>query len=464
MSTQKKESSVEKEVTYADDSVISENESNIDEIISGKKSEDKFVAGELPDTTVEDSVAPSKRTSKFRDQLSDEDLAAVRAAAPEIAGKMLKNFNYIIDFGGEVLEGVSNVTSKLLKEQSGIDLPEADEIATNILRALDGYEEKYAKKENKFFQNLMNKIRGIQYSLKNAINDAKSLEEKMDIASRELQKMIEGLKDNVIRGEELRKAMKNSIGDIIRVLAIFEEVIDLVKADLVEMENLKKGKKDEDLIIWKGNKLTALEFEEEHAHYAKVFSELEKTWFSWRQRLFVYNTNIVAIRNIIDTSVSSQHTLRRIKNETIDMAKNQLVQWQQAEKLRISAKSAQKVNDISNKIISRASEGAAEAVEEAAKAANLNMLNEDTILAMTNSVRRQFDAIVTSEREGRALRARNLAIIQQSEQTIKEVSEEAQKKLLEDAMAIVRADSEAVEAQKGENVLSNIGFGESRIK
>lgn len=453
MSTQKKSTSSAKKTEYADNGVSS--------LLSSNDVTEDVNLSPLEKNNIEEDTS-SDITTKYRDQLTEEELAAVKLAAPEIGEKMFATVNYIVDFGVDVLEGVNNVTSKLLKEQSSIKIPEIEQHANNILRVIDGYEKKYGKDSETIFKKLMNKIRGLQYDVKSSIRDTQSLEKKLDMAGNELYKMEQSQKENAIRGQELRKEMLKSISDIVRVLAIFEEVIEYMKGQLNEIEELVKGKEDDELIVWRGENYTGQEFREIQASFISSFGKVQKTWFSWRQRLFVYNTNSIAIRNIVNSSFETQHTIQQLRRETIDMAKTQIAQWQQARSNEVTANKIIEVKEISNVIIRRAAKGAADAIEASSKAANTSMLEEETLNAITDSMKSQFDSILRNEREGRAQQARNLAIIQQSEKTIKDLDKNAQQELVDDAMSSIRpeknSDKGFSDNGKSNDVLSGLGI------
>lgn len=456
MSTQKKETSSAKETVYADAA------GSVDSLLSDEKVVDKdFIIGSKTTDTSELDKSYENSSRKFRDQLTDDERAAISAKAPEIAENMLESVNRVMEFGSEVLDGVSQTTSRLLKEQSHVNMKEADTMMTNILRSLDKMEKKYTRKESMFLKKIFGKMKNVSYDIKTAARDAKSLEEKLDIAGRELYKMNLELQHNAVRGEALRDEMKESISSIVRVLAIFEEVIDYIKAELISMDDLVKDKEKDDSVVWKGEIISVDALRQKQAEYTMTFGEVEKTWYAWRQRLYFHNVHIIAANNIISTSASNQHVLNHVRREGIDTAKVTLAQWQQAEILAESAEIGNKVLDGINELAIKAAEGTAAAIENSNKLANRAIFDEETLIAMTNSLRSQFESIVTAEREGRAMRARNLSIIQQSEATISELEEKTQKQLIEDAMTIVRADAEVNETKRkaeSSDILSSLGI------
>lgn len=397
---------------------------------------------------------------KFRKQLTDLELKAVQKAAPGLSEKMVEDFNYIITFGSDVLDNINAINSRLLSEQKDVEIPEADVMVNGILRELDGYSAKYSNPKMKnFIDRMMEKMKGSTYTLKTMVRDAKPIADKMDIAQKEIYKIELKLRDNVTRGHELRNVTIETLTEIVKILAIFEEVIEVTRVVALYMESVlsKAAAQGEDApVSWDDKTYTVNEFREIYAQQASALGEIEKTWFAWRQKFFLYTTNVVATRNIINSSFGLQRTCMRVRVDAIPAARSQLVVWQQAEQARQGAQMAEKVNEGVDRLIRDAATGTASAVEAVAKANQRSMLSEETIMAVTDSLRDQFTSMVTAEREGRAIRARNLAVIQSSESAIKVASDEARKELIESAMEIVRADAKISDQKDTDDVLSKL--------
>ena len=401
---------------------------------------------------------------KFRKQLSEKELTAVEASAPKISEKMVNDFNYIISFGSDVLDEINSINSRLLDEQKDVEIPEADAIVNNVLRELDGYSAKYGNPKLKnFIERMVEKMKGSTYTLKTMVRDAKPIAEKLDLAQKEIYKMELKLRDNVNRGHELRNATIKTLTDIVKILAIFEEVIEVTRVNALKMDETlnEAAKNGEDAEVkWEGETYTVNEFREIHAQYASALGEIEKTWFAWRQKFFLYTTNVVATRNIINSSFGLQRTCMRVRSDAIPAARSQLVVWQQAEQARQGAEMAERVNKGVDKLINDAAVGTATAVDEISAANQRNMLSEETILAVTDSLRNQFKSMVDAEREGRAVRARNLAVIQQSEAVLKTASDDARREMIENAMEVVRADANVGNKKDTDEVLTKLGVTE----
>ena len=313
---------------------------------------------------------------------------------------------------------------------------------------------------SKMIQKIIHKFKGTGYTLKAMVRDSKPIAEKLTIASGQLQKMEYELRDNVLRGHELRKATLKALNDMVKVLAVFEEVLEVTRNDAQEMDKALKVAEAGDanaVVIWKDKTYSVEEFREILGNQTTTLGEIEKSWFAWRQKYFLYGANVTATRNIINMSFGLQRTCQRVRVDAIPAARSQLVVWQQAEKGRQGARMAESANKGIDRLIAGAAEGTASAVAEVAEANQRNMLSEETILKVTQGIRDQFAAIVEAEKNGRAVRARNLAIIQQSEQNIKVASDDARTALIESAMATVRADAEDIKKADTQDVLNQLG-------
>lgn len=442
------------------DSIISKNQGTTVEVVEETALEHEVNTVDAEEFKVK---RPEDTSIKFRNQLDEKDLEAVRKAAPDLAKKMVKDYTFIIDFGAEVMEDLDNVSSRMLEEQKGIKLPEADQAVNGILKELDGYSAKYADpKTRNFFNKIVQKFKGSTYTIKNMVRDAKPIADKLDIAKAEILQMELKLQDNVRRGQELRKVTVKTVDDLVKVLALFEEIIDVSRQEAVAMDNKRKVAEaagPDSVITWEDKKYTIEEFNEILQNQVNAIGEMEKTWFAWRQKFFIYTANISAIRNIVTTSIGLLRTCHRVRTDAIPAAKHQITAWQQAELANQGAEMANRANEGVDRLIAGASKGMAEAVIKGSEANQRPMLSENTIVAMTEDLKRQFTAMVEAENKGREVRARNLGIMEQSEKAIAQASEEARQALLENAMAVVRENTATSNKSEADDILSILNKG-----
>lgn len=404
---------------------------------------------------------PNDTSIKFRNQLDKEDLKTVQDAAPGLSASMVKDYTLILNFGSEVVQELDQVSSRMLEEQKGTAIPEADKMVNGILRELDGYQAKYGDpKTRNFLNKLMERIKGSTYTVKNMVRDSKPIVDKLDKVAAEIYEMELKLRENVLRGNELRKTTSKTISNLVKVLALFEEIIEVTRMDALEMEDkltAAKAQGEDSVIVWDDKKFTIEQFQNVIENQVTALGEMEKTWFSWRQKFFIYTANVAAIRNIVNISVGLQRTCHRVRTSAITSAKHQLTAWQQAELASQGAKMADRANEGVDRLIAGASKGMADAVEAGAYANQKPMMSEETIVSMTADLKRQFTAIVESEQHGRTVRAKNLEIMTASEKAIGEASEEARKALIENAMAVIRNESKTSNADDANDILSQLG-------
>lgn len=384
----------------------------------------------------------NKTVFKFRNQLSETDLERVKKSAPVVGQKMVDDYNYILQFGSDILKSINLVNERLLVEQKSIELPEADNIVNQILRTLDGYGAKYnnpalQKKLGKF----LDKIRGSAYNLKAMIRDTKPLLAKLNIAEEKIYKMELNLADNVTRGQELHQITLDSLDDMVRVLAVFEEILDWLHGEIITIDEIVKNSDENSSIKWLDKTYTLEEFRNVQAIYVTALGEIEKTGFAWRQKFFLYTANVSAIRNIVNASFSLRRVCQRVRFDAIPAAKTQIVAWQQAELTRQGAEMADKVNSGVDQLIRDSSQATAEAIDAVNEVNQKNMMSEETIVAVTESLKQQFQSFVDAEKNGRILRERNLQVIEQSERAIKTASAQAQREIVENALSVVKKDN-----------------------
>lgn len=424
---------------------------NVDTVKDLAAEKDMLVADESVDPVVSEADGLQSENTKvfnenrtnFRNQLSPEDLQKVKQAAPIIAQEMLEDPDRILSFGESVMKTIYDLNAQMLEEQKEVKIPEADAIVNGILSDLDGYSKKYkAKNGNGFFDKLVKGFRNQKHSLKSMVQDAKPIVKKLDEAQVKILDMENALRDNVARGQVLHDTTIQTLRQMVKVLATLEEIVDITREQAQEVEKAlnSAGASADSMVVFKNKKYTVQEFREVFKKYAYVLSEEEKTWFSWRQQFFMYTTNISATNNIIQSSFALRRTCRNIREKAIPSARSQLVVWQQAEQARHGADMANRVNDGVNRLIKSAAEGTTEAVGQVAEANQNAMINEDAINTMAESLREQFVKMVEEERRGRTIRAKNIAVIEEAERSLRASEEQYQNDVLDDASTSVGAE------------------------
>lgn len=422
----------------------------------------------LETVTPEDASATSMKQVKFkfRDYLDAQQLADLKKNAPAVAAKMVTDYNSIIQFGTPVLERLNETSVHLLNVQQDIKIPAAERIVNDLLREMDGYEAKYY---NKNVDDLVNKIvgffRGAGYSLTTMVRESKPLVEKLDLAAKNMRDMEIKLSDNVTRGQGLHAETVATLQEVVAVLAALEEIIEVAKVEFGEIDSIiveaeKSAQKGEIVgVTYKGNPITLQQLRIIHANYANGVSELEKTWFDWRQQFFLGSAQAPTILNLILVSATMQRQCQVFRTMGIPQARRSLVLWQQAQLAKEGAEAGAAVQAGVNKIIRGSAEAAAEAVDITAKAAQTPLIEEETIFTIINSVKAQCDSLVAADKWGRDMRARNISILEAGEQGMKETFSDSRRQLVANAVQASQTPQELAPVPD-ENILKQLGVAE----
>lgn len=387
------------------------------------------------------AMTPAEAKFQFRSLLNSEQLEALKANAPALTDKMIRDSNAMMSFGDPVLQKMNSTSTQLLEAQKHIDVPEADEIVNNLLREIDGYSAKY---KNAQVENTINKIsaffRKNAYSLKAMVRESKPIAEKIDMAEVALVSMENKLGENASRARILHTSTIRTLQEVVAVLAALEEIQEVAHNEFSKADALlREAEAAVDStglasVEWRGRQVSLNEFREIHTDFANGVSELEKTWFDWRQQFFLGSAQAPSIRNLILVSIDMQRRCKSFRTQGLPAARNSLAMWQQAALAKQGAEMGKAVNEGTNKLIQDAFGATAEAVTEVAKAAQTPVVSEETVWAVIDSVKAQCEGLVAADKLGRELRSRNLAALEQGEKSMKEGFTESRRQLVQNAL------------------------------
>ena len=391
-------------------------------------------AAEVQATPLEQAIAeapgtdaavsrPDEASFKFRSLLTAKQLEDLERGAPILAKKFVDDVNQIVSFGGPVMQKMNSASVQLLEAQREIKIPEADQVVNDMLRTMDGFEKKWRSQK---LEDAVNTVVGwfkkTKYTLSTMVRESRPISDKIDLAEVKLQEMESALADNIARGQLLHAQTLSHMDDVVAVLAALEQVIqelreefDGVDALLSEAEVSKAGS-----VVYKDETIPVAELREIHSKLSFVLSETEKTWADWRTQFFLGFAHAPATRNLIVTTFALRRRLATFRTMGLPSARQSLVMWQQAAFAREGAELGQSVQEGTNKLIQGAFAETAKSIEAVANAAQAPVITEDTIWAVIDSVKAQCEAIVTADRSGRALRARNLQALERGEHTIED--------------------------------------------
>ncbi|RJS46942.1 toxic anion resistance protein [Nocardioides cavernaquae] len=417
----------------------------------------------LAKVTPEDAAAaaPSEATFQFRSLLTDEQRADLERNAPGVAAQMVGDFQAIIRFGEPVLTKLNASSTQLLAAQRDIKVPPAEDMVNDLLREMDGFQKKYRnEKVESAVRKVVDFIRGATYSLKTLVREAKPISDKIDIAETKLKEMELRLADNVTRGQQLHKNTVETLQDVVAVLAALEQINEVVRADFAAADEALKGAEvlgDMGSVQFQDRTMTVNELRELHGQLATASSEIEKTWFDWRQQFFLGYAQAPSIRNLILVSATMQRRCQVFRTMGLPSARTSLAMWQQAALAQEGAEMGSAVQKGTNDLVKGAFEATGKAVTETARASQTPLIDEDTIWSIIESIKVQCDGLVAADKWGREVRARNLKALEQGEGTIRTTFTESRRQLVANAVAATSSSSVEAAPLPEKDILGALG-------
>lgn len=364
---------------------------------------------------------PEDAVFKFRSLLTERQLSDLRRGAPRLAKRFIDDVNQIVSFGGPVMQKMNGASVQLLDAQRHIKVPQADAIVNDLLREMDGFEKKWRSVQ---LENAVNSVVGwfkkSKYTFTTMVRETKPIAERIDLAEVKLQEMEIALADNVARGQLLHKQTLAHMDDVVAVLAALEEVIEVIRAEFEEADDLLRDAEasGREAATYKGETVTVSSLRETHGQLSFALSETEKSWADWRSQFFLGFAHAPATRNLVVTTFALRRRLAAFRTMGLPSARQSLAMWQQAAFAREGAELGTAVQAGTNKLIQSSFAETAKSVEAVAHASQAPVITEDTIWAVIDSVKSQCNSIVAADKAGRALRARNLQALERGETTI----------------------------------------------
>jgi len=403
------------------------------------------------------ATSPQDAKFRFRELLTPQQRADLEKGAPLVAQSFIKDVNQIMAFGGGTIEKMKQFSVQMLDAQKRVEIPEADRIIGDLLREMDGFSKKY---RNAKFEDFGKKVMGIfktaKYSIKTMARDMKPLEEKLDLVELKLEEMDSQLADNVTRGQILHSKILEQMKEVVSVLAALEEIIELIRKEYEEANGAlqEATAMGEEFVVYKGERITTSELQSITENISTSLSEAEKSWHDWRQQFFMGWGNAPATRNLVITTIALRRRLKTFKDMGIQSGRQALVTWKQAAEARKGAELGMAVQEGANKMIQYAYKEVADTTKMIAEASQAPIISEETVHAVIDSVRSQAKSIVEADRQGRALRARNLQALERGEVQIKDEVLAMQEQLAANARqdpGIIQSRGDAKAVGKGDN-------------
>lgn len=417
----------------------------------------------------DDAAATSMEHVKFqfRNLLDEKQRTELATNAPAVAAKMIGDYNAIIQFGGPVLDKLNSGSVELLNAQRQIKVPEAEIIVNDLLRSIDGYSAKFrSEKAEGVMEKVSAFFKGTTYSLKAMVRESQPIADKLNLAETSLRKMELSLADNVTRGQQLHKNINETMVSVVAVLAALEEIIEVSKTEFFLIdETLKKVDaqevKDAPVITveFKGKTISSNELRNQHTIYANGISELEKTWFDWRQQFFLGYSQAPSVLNLILVSATMQRRCQVFRTMGIPNGRTALAMLQQAVLAKDGAEMGTAVQEGTNKLIQHAFKATGEAVTEAAMAAQTPVVSEETVFTIVDSIKAQCEGLVAADKWGREMRNRNIQALENGEAGIKQTFTESRRALVANAVQATRQPQALAPAPES-NILTQLGVTE----
>lgn len=414
-------------------------DSLLNSTIREEKSKETVLEKKISEVTPEDAAATKQSEVKFqfRSLLDEDQQKALQLSAPKVATQMIKNYSTIVNFGAPVLQKLNESSIMLLNEQKNIKIPEADQVVSNLLREIDGYQAKYRNEKLEDFVGKLKKLfKGTNYSLKSMVRDAQPISKRLDEVETKIRSMELDLENNNIRARKLHEQTLETMKEVVAVLAALEEIANVVRTDYNEVNKLieDNGGDETAVVTYKGQKYSVSELREIHTDLAEGLSEIEKSWFDWRQQFFLGYASTPSLRNLILVSSSMQRRLQVFRTQGVPSARRSLAMWQQAALAKESAQLSDSLQKGTNDLIQSSFGATAEAVEKVAYASQAPVITEETIFSIIHSVKNQAQALVDADKWGRDMRSKNLDAIETGEKAIKDTTIDSRRQIVMNAV------------------------------
>lgn len=405
---------------------------------------------QLATVTPDDAAAEAVEEARFqfRSLLAPDQLAQLKAAAPNVSERMVNDTSAIISFGAPVLDRLNAAATQMLEAQSSIEIPEADLIVGDLLREMDGYKAKYRnEKLEDFVSRVKDIFKSTKYSFQAMVQDSKPIVEKLDIAAGRLQQMEIDLQDNQSRGRQLHKIILDSLDDAVGVLAALEEVQEVTRREAEEADRVLRAAESEvdhgvGNVTWKGETISTNEMREIHAQLASALSQMEQSWFDWRQQFFMGYAQAPSVRNIALVSATMERRCQSLRTMGIPSAKMTLAAWQQAMLAKEAGEMGDAVNKGINDLTQEAFRSMGSTVAEVARSSQAPIITEETVFVVVDSIREQCEGLVAADKWGREQRARNLKALEAGERQVSSDYSASRRELIANAIAATSPDAD----------------------
>lgn len=372
--------------------------------IEGKETEPKGPV----DTAISRAASTgSLQTFSCRQVLGEAQLAQVATLASKLLPEMLADGTKLSNFGSSSLDGVNRTVSRILAEQTKLEIPEVSKLTKEMNHIVSDFRHKYNPddpKVKKVFdafdswkQTIGNLIRGGRNLLDDLYEDSLTVEKSLDRSAGKLVEKRHILQRNVILCDELYVENEKAISQLIGVIAIMEQIRDNALAEAQTLQPKIDAAQE--------NSPEKRDLTERQNLITEFIGDVEIRINEFVQRLFVAWTTSPQIRNIRKISYGLDQRLGLLVQLTIPTLKMTVAVWGSLVQAESAGKQKEEIDNLTNDALTNFANAAATSVPKIAQIIQAPSLRPETIVAMADSIVAQNKGIEDAVREGQRQRA-----------------------------------------------------------
>lgn len=372
--------------------------------IEGKDTEPKGPV----DTAISKAVSTgSLQTFSCRDVLGPLGLKKVQEIAAEEYPNMLADGTRLSNYGASSLNGVNRTVSRILAEQTKLEIPEVSKLTREMNHIVTDFRHKYNPDDpnvakafetfDKWKESIGNLFRGVRNLLDDLYEDSLKVEQSLDRSAGKLVEKRHVLQRNVILCDELYKENEAAISQLIGVIAIMEQIRDNALAEAQALQPKIDAAQE--------NSPEKRDLTERQNLITEFIGDIEIRINEFVQRLFVAWTTSPQIRNIRKISYGLDQRLGLLIQLTIPTLKMTVAVWGSLVQAESAGKQKEEIDNLTNDALNNFASAAAVTVPKIAQIIQAPSLRPETIMAMADSIVTQNKGIEDAVREGQRQRA-----------------------------------------------------------
>ncbi len=347
------------------------------------------------------TLAPSSDTRQqlvCKRLLVGTTLERATSEAQEVLAKILQNTQILALFGMDALEGVNQLSDRMLNERPEVNIPEVQEAMQTLSRDMRGIGSKYNPNDPQVLKKYANVKGGIlarigwgKTFLQAFLDDIQTLQKKFEFVTTILEGKKEELLRNVTYYDSFYRLNEQEIGKLIYKIGIMEIIRDLLtdKAQEITVGDANIGDRGG----------------EQQAQLLSLVTLLDNKIIAFKGRLWVAWAMAPQIRTMRAISLGLSARIDQTVGITIPTMKTTIVIWltltdaQQAEQFNRS------VEETYNSVMNLFAQATQQMVPALANSLEAPALDPRTVVAWTQALVAQADGMVNAINEGKLKRA-----------------------------------------------------------